>query len=269
MGESTVKVKKHQRLFTGCVYIFFIHLVVFRDRDTFSTELSHKNNQSREGITRKYFINFSKRLAMKKIFYLVTIAMLSMSACAQKQDKINAIPHPLEWDNKPMRYSIINDALTIVAGEKTDMFRDPNVTYNTDFVLTAAIEHAFVNKWDGGAIVLKSDSINWVKFCFEKDYTGAHRVVSVVTKNISDDSNSIEINSNKAYFKMAKAGNVITLYCSADAKKWLLIRHLQFDAKPGFKVGFLAQSPTGDKCEVKFSEITYEKKKIKDPYAGE
>lgn len=171
--------------------------------------------------------------------------------------------------------------MNITAGEKTDMFRDPNVTYNTDnapkllfeadpdFVLSAAIEHTFTNKWDGGAIVLKSDSINWIKFCFEKDYTGARRVVSVVTKNISDDSNSIELPTNKAYFKMAKAGNVVTLYCSTNGKKWLLIRHFQFDAKPGFRVGFLAQSPTGTKCEATFSEIRYEKKKIKDPYQGE
>ncbi len=216
---------------------------------------------------------------MKRLHIL--FLFLSITGCAQKQTKLDAIPHPLEWENKPIDFAIIQNKVTITAGEKTDMFRDPNVTYNTDnapkllfradpdFVLSVAIEQAFTNKWDGGAIVLKSDSINWIKFCFEKDYTGARRVVSVVTKNISDDSNSIELNANKAYFKMAKAGNVITLYCSADGEKWLLIRHLQFETRPGFKVGFLAQSPTGTKCEVTFSEIRYEKKKIKDPYLGE
>ena len=218
---------------------------------------------------------------MKQYLYMICVFALTLNACAQKPDKIATIPYALSWENKPLSYSINNNELTMKAGEKTDMFRDPNVTYNTDnapklmfagdedFVLTTAIEHAFANKWDGGAIVLKSDSINWVKFCFEKDYTGARRVVSVVTKNISDDANSIEINSNKVFFKMAKAGNVITLYCSADSKSWYLVRHLQFDAKPGFKVGVLAQSPTGASCEVKFSEIRYERKKIKDPYRGE
>lgn len=217
---------------------------------------------------------------MKKIV-LVSFMLVTLAACAQKADKLVAIPHPLFWENKPLGYSITNNVLTIVAGEKTDMFRDPNVTYNTDnapkllfkadedFVLSAAIEHSFANKWDGGAIIIKSDSLNWVKFCFEKDYTGARRVVSVVTKNISDDCNSVEIDSNKVFYKIAKAGNVITLYYSNDGVKWFLVRHLQFDAKPGFKVGFLAQSPTGAMCEVKFSQVRYEKKKIKDPYAGE
>ena len=207
--------------------------------------------------------------------------LVTLGVCAQKGDKLSAIHHPLFWENKPLTYSITNNDLTIVAGEKTDMFRDPNVTYNTDnapkllfkadedFILSTAIEHSFTNKWDGGAIIIKSDSLNWVKFCFEKDYTGARRVVSVVTKNISDDCNSVEINSDKVFYKIAKAGNVVTLYYSTEGAKWFLVRHLQFDVKPGFKVGFLAQSPTGTKCEVKFSQIKYERKKIKDPYVGE
>ena len=93
--------------------------------------------------------------------------------------------------------------------------------------------------------------------------------MSVVTKNISDDCNSVEINTNRVFYKMAKADNVITLYYSANGIKWFLIRHLQFDTKPEFKVGFLAQSPTGTRCVVKFSNIKYQAKKIKDPYVGE
>jgi regulation of enolase protein 1 (concanavalin A-like superfamily) len=212
---------------------------------------------------------------------LVSFMLVTLGVCAQKTDRLAAIPHPLFWENKPLTYTITNNDLTIVAGEKTDMFRDPNVTYNTDnapkllfkadedFILSTAIEHSFTSKWDGGAIIIKSDSLNWVKFCFEKDYTGARRVVSVVTKNISDDCNSVEINSDKVFYKIAKAGNVVTLYYSTEGTKWFLVRHLQFDAKPGFKVGFLAQSPTGTRCEVKFSQINYEKGKIKDPYVGE
>lgn len=195
--------------------------------------------------------------------------------------KINTIPAPLSWSNLPISYSAKANSITIVAGEKTDMFRDPNVTYNTDnapkllfepdnnFVLTTSIRHAFSSKWDGGALVLIEDSTKWIKFCFEKDYTGAKRVVSVVTKDISDDCNSIAVTGNKIFYKLAKADNVITLYASNDGKKWLLIRHLQFNHTQPIKVGFLAQSPTGKKCEVLFSDISYQAKKIADPYKGE
>ena len=217
-------------------------------------------------------------------FFAILTGLLIVDNClAQKAitTKINSIPYPLTINNSPVNYNVENNSLILVAGEKTDMFRDPNVTYNTDnapkllfqpdndFVLSASIQHTFTSKWDGGAIVLIEDSLNWIKFCFEKDYTGAKRVVSVVTKDISDDCNSIETKSNKVFYKLAKADNVITLYASIDGKKWLLIRHLQFNNTKPLKVGFLAQSPTGKECRVKFSDISYQSKKISDPYTGE
>jgi regulation of enolase protein 1 (concanavalin A-like superfamily) len=93
--------------------------------------------------------------------------------------------------------------------------------------------------------------------------------VSVVTKGISDDCNSVELNSDKIFFKIAKADNVITLYYSSTGKNWFLVRHFTFDATNKLKVGFLAQSPTGKECKVQFSNLSYTAKKIKDPYVGE
>jgi regulation of enolase protein 1 (concanavalin A-like superfamily) len=220
---------------------------------------------------------------MKKIILttIILCATTASSLYAQSTIKFSGIPHPLSWVNKPVNYKINSTSIFIEAGEKTDMFRDPNVTYNTDnaprlsfiadpnFVLTTEIHHGFISKWDGGAIVLEADKMNWIKFCFEKDYTGMHRVVSVVTKNISDDCNSVAISGNDVFYKIAKADNVITLYYSADGKKWFLIRHLQFNTSKPIKLGFLAQSPTGKNCKVAFSNITYSTKKIKDPYTGE
>lgn len=214
------------------------------------------------------------------IFFLLAYCTVNP---AQAQDEVSlpAIPFKLHWDNKPLRFSQTPTTLTIEAGKETDMFRDPNVTYNTDnapkllftpdsnFVFSTGIRHSFTSKWDGGAIVIIEDSLNWIKFCFEKDYTGTRRVVSVVTKDISDDCNSVAINGDLVYYKVAKAGNVITLYYSLDNKKWFLIRHLQFNTKKPLKIGFLSQSPTGKQCTVQFSSIRYLAKKISDPYVGE
>jgi regulation of enolase protein 1 (concanavalin A-like superfamily) len=219
---------------------------------------------------------------MRKIILIAVIFSLLIQTRSYAQSlKFSGIPHPLSWTNKPLSYKIDPESIFIEAGEKTDMFRDPNVTYNTDnaprlsftadpnFVLTAEIHHDFISKWDGGAIVLEADKMNWIKFCFEKDYTGMHRVVSVVTKNISDDCNSVAIAGNQVFYKIAKADNVVTLYFSGDGKKWFLIRHLQFNTTKPIKLGFMAQSPTGKDCKVTFSNITYSTKKIKDPYIGE
>jgi regulation of enolase protein 1 (concanavalin A-like superfamily) len=216
---------------------------------------------------------------------LPAILSLALFEVAQGQNQtvvnIPGIPFPLNQENQPKSVKIDKGNVVIEAGAKTDMFRDPNVTYNTDnapklmftpdsnFVLTTGIHHTFSTKWDGGAIVLRRDSLNWVKFCFEKDYTGARRVVSVVTRDISDDCNSVEIPSDKVFYKLAKAGNVITLYYSMDNRNWFLVRHLQFPNDKPVTVGFLAQSPQGSSCTVTFSDISYLSKKIKDPYLGE
>lgn len=221
-----------------------------------------------------------KNQPIKIIVSIVLMAFARIGLHAQSL-KFSKIAHPLSWTNKPISYKINPESIVIESGEKTDMFRDPNVTYNTDnaprlsftadpnFVLIAEIHHDFISKWDGGAIVLEADRKNWIKFCFEKDYTGMHRVVSVVTKDISDDCNSAAINGNQVFYKIAKAGNVITLYYSADGKKWFLIRHLQFNTTKPMQLGFMAQSPTGKNCKVTFFNITYSVKKIKDPYTGE
>jgi len=219
---------------------------------------------------------------LKRIWLFFGACCFLFNASAQnKAVKYKSIPFPMNWENTPVTYTIKGPVLTIEAGAKTDMFRDPNVTYNTDnapklfftpdddFVLTARIQHAFTYKWDGGAIVLKADGLHWIKFCFEKDYTGIHRVVSVVTNDISDDCNSLPITANFVYYKIAKAANVITLYCSGDGKKWYLVRHLQFNSKGPLHLGFMAQSPTGTHNSVTFSDVTYQHKKIKDPYTGE
>ncbi|GGA84574.1 DUF1349 domain-containing protein [Puia dinghuensis] len=220
---------------------------------------------------------------MKVLFCFALLLIPFAGIQAQPGDSVSlpSLPRKLFWENRPIRFETGGGHLLIVAGEKTDMFRDPNVAYNTDnapkllfvadsnFILTAAIHHDFVNKWDGGAIVLKADSLNWIKFCFEKDYTGQKRVVSVVTKGISDDCNSAAAAAYTIYYKIAKAGNVITLYYSMEGRSWFLVRHLQFDSTAPLKIGFLAQSPTGQHCTVLFSHIHYSTKKIGDPYLGE
>ena len=212
---------------------------------------------------------------------LPSLLLLSWGLFAQTTSTIPGIARTCTWTNTPVRCVSAGDSLVIEAGEKTDMFRDPNVTYNTDnaprlsfvadpnFVFTVAIHQPFASKWDGGAIVLEADKMNWIKFCFEKDYTGAHRVVSVVTKDISDDCNSVAVKGDVVFYKMAKADNVITLYYSLDGKGWYLIRHLQFNSRGPLRLGLLAQSPTGKRCRVVFSRISYVVKKIKDPYTGE
>lgn len=219
---------------------------------------------------------------MKTLLLFAAILSISLaSAQTPSSLKVPTVPRQLFWQNSPKVCTMKGGTLNITAGEKTDLFRDPSQTYNIanapqllfkadeNFVFTAQVEHAFTNKWDAGALVLSADSLHWVKFGFEKDYTGAHRIVSVVTNGVSDDANSLEVDGTQTWLRIAKSGDAVMLYQSNNGKKWFLIRHLRFEAKKGANVGFLAQSPEGTSNLVKFSGIKYESRKIADPYSGD
>lgn len=165
---------------------------------------------------------------MRSFFCLaiLTLPFAGLRAQPGEPVRLAAVPRPMYWENTPVHFETIEGKLVIQAGEKTDMFRDPNVTYNTD---------------------------NAPKLLFIAD---SNFVLTAAT-------------ANTIYYKIAKAGNVITLYFSTEGKSWYLIRHLVFDSSGPLKLGFLAQSPTGKSCRVTFSDIHYSTKKISDPYLGE
>lgn len=216
----------------------------------------------------------------KKII-IVLCVLLSQTAFTQIGINLPGFQQRFEWHNQAAHFEVLDNKLRITAGKGTDMFRDPGVTYNTDnapklltavngdFVASASVSHAFVSKWDGAALVLMQDSFHWVKFCFEKDYLGKKRIVSVVTRDVSDDCNSAAIEADKVYLKMARKDKVVTLYYSEDGSRWTLVRHVQLPWKKELKFGFLAQSPTGEKCTAVFDDIQFEYKTISDPYLGQ
>ncbi|MDE3250712.1 MAG: hypothetical protein KGO82_18770, partial [Bacteroidota bacterium] len=75
-----------------------------------------------------------KQPTLSALLAACCISLFCHAALAQTTTvtKITSIPFELHWQNEPLKYSVQPGALSILAGPKTDMFRDPNVTYNTD-----------------------------------------------------------------------------------------------------------------------------------------
>jgi len=222
---------------------------------------------------------------MKKLFLFIVFAFLFVTENlpAQQNGKIElpGIPGSLSWINNPVKYQITETGIIIEAGAKTDKYiaadgsyiidNAPHFVFEADsnFIFSARIKHSFTNQWDAGALVLICDNVNYVKYCFEKDYKGKRRVVSVVTKNTSDDCNSMETDSDMIFYQIAKQGKVVFLYCSNDGKDWYLVRSVEIKEAGKTKVGFLAQSPSGESNTVEFSDIKYKTGLMKDFWKGE
>lgn len=195
--------------------------------------------------------------------------------------KVPGIATPMTWVNQPARFKVTETGIDISAGARTDRYIAPDGGYvidkaprllidaDRDFTLTAKISHAFAEKWDAGVLVLEADAQNWIKFCFEKDYLGKHRVVTVVTRGVSDDANSIAIDGDSVYYRLAKVGDAVYMYASTDPKSWLLIRALNFKTSLPLKTGFMAQAPNSDGADVRFRDVTYQTAAMKDFWKGE
>ena len=153
---------------------------------------------------------------MRKILIISSciIGFLTPNIHAQEV-KMKSIPYSMHFENVPLDYKIIaDDHVRITASEKTDLFISPDggsvadlaprlvFKPDSDFILTSKIELEFKAKWDAGVLVVYNDSRHYAKFCFESDYTGQPRVVTVVCNETCDDCNSVAIDKNAVYYKI-------------------------------------------------------------------
>jgi len=220
---------------------------------------------------------------MKKIIILGVLLLMSTLYVKSQVVNIETIPYPMTFENTPKSYKIISkDAIDIESGSNADLFISPSGDYSinksprllfkptSDFILSAKISLDFNTKWDAGDLIIYNDEKHFAKFCFEKDYKGQQRVVSVVCNDVADDCNSMPIQGNDVYYRIigSSKGNAFYLYTSNDGKEWMVVRNFRLQKNDNIRIGFSAQSPVGNGCMVHFSNISLEQRKPVDSWKG-
>jgi regulation of enolase protein 1 (concanavalin A-like superfamily) len=196
--------------------------------------------------------------------------------------RINGIPFNLVWDNKPEEVQYGNGILQIVAGEKTDLFRNPRgqaevnnsprILFEPEghFLFSSKVSVEFATTFDAGVLVVYGDKECWAKLCFELSPQKQPTIVTVVNKGVSDDSNHVPVTAEYVYLRVAGLGDgAFAFHYSPDGKTWHLARYFALSSEGGFRVGFSAQSPTGKGCKATFSEIRYQSMMLQDVRSGE
>jgi regulation of enolase protein 1 (concanavalin A-like superfamily) len=178
------------------------------------------------------------------------------------------------WQNAPAGWKAEAGSLSITAGKGTDWFvspidgarreNSPRLVFQPgdDFVLSAHVTVDFRAQWDAGVLVLYVNDDTWAKLCFEMTVDKQPAIVSVVTRGLSDDNNSIAITGKQVYLKIAKAGQAIFFYASEDGQDWKIIRTFSFGPGAKVRAGFSSQSPVGEGCTTVFDQITYMAKRV-------
>jgi regulation of enolase protein 1 (concanavalin A-like superfamily) len=66
-------------------------------------------------------------------------------------------------------------------------------------------------------------------------------------------------------------GHAFALHASTDGDQWSLVRHFSLGLAPEapVKLGVLAQSPHGEGCAARFTQLRYEERTLGDIRSGE
>lgn len=194
-----------------------------------------------------------------------------------------AVPGEFKWHVPPSDWSFDPaKGLSVTAGPQTDWFSDPAGNFVKDnapcalmtppdnhFLLSAKVAVAFGATYDAGALQLRAGHDLGAKLCFEYSPQGRPMIVSVVTRGVSDDCNSVEIEGSEVYLRMALTPQTIAFHYSRDGSCWHLVRYFGLGKLDNLRVGFSSQSPFGQQCTAVFSEISYRAGGLKDIRNGE
>ena len=181
-----------------------------------------------------------------------------------------------------------NKSVTMTTTKQTDWFNPPidpsspaalsnapalvfQAPQNSDWQLSAMVTVHHHYLFDAGTLFLHQGPNDWCKVCFEYSPERVPVVVSVVTRDISDDANGPPIlndgsssttnssKKNSVYLRISKKSTVLAFHYSVDGGKyWTLHRAFSMrDMDAAMSIGFLAQAPTGDSCTANFSDIQF------------
>lgn len=184
---------------------------------------------------------------------------------------LTAVPFAMEWGVAPLDHSSDGEAsLSAAAPGRTDLFTAPegNARYDNaprvhgippddDFALSARVDVDFAGSYDAGVLLLWASPTTWAKLCFEFSPQRRPMVVSVVTRDVSDDANSFDVTGSSVWLRISRKGGAYAFHASLDGETWTFVRHFALEAAEPVQLGFLVQSPMGDGCAVRFTDIGY------------
>ena len=215
---------------------------------------------------------------LNRVCFLVFGLFTSIGSMAQEitSFSVESLPEKLDWIENPISFNYESGVLNIKSGPKTDMFIDPMREYTVlnapvtvcrpdqYFQLSAKVHVEFNSDYDAGVLILYANETQWAKLCFEYSPQKEPMVVSVVTRGISDDANSSIINGTAIFLRVSGLGKAYAFHYSHDGKYWHFVRYYYMETKDPLQLGFSSQSPTGEGCSVKFTDIVYTDSKLKD-----
>lgn len=188
------------------------------------------------------------------------------------------LPFGLHWDIEPKAVVREVSALIVEAAGQTDTFVDPAgsgtvlsapravaVVPDTHWQFYARLIADLGATFDAGALILWSDERCFAKLCLEQSPQGRPMVVSVVTREVSDDANALSVDGDSIWLRVSGlTEDVYAFHTSFDGAHWEMVRYFKLVGKRPMSYGISVQSPTGEGCVVRFEDLTLARQPLLD-----
>lgn len=184
---------------------------------------------------------------------------------------------PLGWEHRVSDASVSDGALRLAAPARTDWVSDastgdrflsaPAIGFTAPevYTLSARVRPEFAGTFDAGVLMIYQDENTWAKLCFEFSPQSQPMVVSVVTRDLSDDCNSVPVSQDSVDLRIARTGQTFAFHYSLDGRYWHFVRLFSLGrADAILHTGFLAQSPMGEGSHTVFSDVRYAERPLTD-----
>ncbi|MBC2773664.1 DUF1349 domain-containing protein [Rhizobium sp. AQ_MP] len=129
--------------------------------------------------------------------------------------------------------------------------------------LSVHVEPVLTATYDAGALMLRTDAGAWAKLAFELSPQGRRTAVSVVTNDCSDDANGPTFSRDGLFLRIYRWQNLTAFHISEDGQTWDLLRLFRLNGHTA-TIDLIAQSPTGQGCEARFTQLRLVEGEIAD-----
>ena len=183
----------------------------------------------------------------------------------------------LAWQVAPPEPAqLAGSSIAFAAGPRTDLFVDPGGADaqlgaplllgrpRGDFRLSARVSAKLAATFDAAALVVWSSPSSWAKLALEYSPQREPTIVSVVTREISDDANCFALPDAVGWLRISRRGETLAFHASVDGLWWSLVRFFTFTGAGEASAGFLVQSPTGDGAQGRFDQIEWAEEPLRE-----
>jgi uncharacterized protein len=175
---------------------------------------------------------------------------------------------PSEWQDVDFNRAEPPGSGPLTASARTDWFVDPAggdpvasaplvlTPVDGDFQLSALVEAPLSSTFDAVALFVHGGPVTWAKLALERSPAGTDMIVTVVTREVSDDANGPTVpQPGRSWLRISRIDAVYAFHHSADGVRWSLVRLFTLGPVAGHRAGVCVQSPMGEGLTARVTDV--------------